>query len=109
MTLYDLIKSDIKTVFFNSDDFAKEHELNGTKVMCIVDNDALNRRTSQIALDEQSGIGKSEISIFISTASYTKKLTVGGTAIFDSKQYVVNNMYENDGVTEMILEQNRSI
>lgn len=107
--LSDLIKADIDNVFFNSADFAEEHELNGLNVMCIVDNDALNRRTAQIVLDELSSIGKTEISIFIATASIAKKLMAGSAVIFDGRQYVINNLYENDGITELMLEQNRNI
>lgn len=107
--LRDLIKADIENVFFNEMGFASSHTLENKPIKCIVDSDALNRRTAQTTLNEVSGIGKSEFAVFVKTADIVKKVTVGGTVIFDSKQYIISNLYENDDITEMVLEQNRNI
>ena len=40
MSFKDIVREDIQAVFFNLDEFAEEHMIDGQKMVCIIDQDA---------------------------------------------------------------------
>ena len=40
MSFKDIVREDIQAVFFNLDEFAEEHTIDGRKKVCIIDQDA---------------------------------------------------------------------
>lgn len=40
MSFKDIVREDIQAVFFNLDEFAEEHTIDGRKMVCIIDQDA---------------------------------------------------------------------
>lgn len=58
MNLHDAMASDLENVFFNLDEFATEHEINGKRVVCIVDDQAGQAETApRSGLSNPAGIG----------------------------------------------------
>ena len=40
MSFKDIVREDIQAVFFNLEEFAEEHAIDGRKMACIIDQDA---------------------------------------------------------------------
>lgn len=104
MSLKDIIKADIKTVFFNDDEFAEDHNIDGRKVSVVVDNETLKKRNQK----EYDGILQADILYFIKDEDVNRKPVVGQVQRFDGKIYSVFDVKYDSGVYEIILQIGRS-
>ncbi|WP_242875929.1 hypothetical protein [Cellulosilyticum sp. I15G10I2] len=97
-----MLQEDLETVFFNTNEFAEPHSIDGVVINCTIDNDQLIKRSKK----EYDGISVGEILIFVKSSDISKKLGQGMPIIFDGRQMYVFNIREDMGVYEIILSQN---
>lgn len=95
MALQDL------SIFF--DDLAEAHNVNGTQMSAITDNDRLMHRSKK----EYDGITVGETLIFVKKSDLGSRPEAGTPFKFDSKQMYVFDCREDCGLYEIILQQNR--
>jgi len=100
--LRDFLDSDL-AVFFNTDEFAKPHVINGQSLDVTVDNDRLKERSKK----EYDGITVGEILYFVKAEDYGERSEQGAPQIFDGRQMYVFDCQEDEGMYEIILSQNR--
>lgn len=88
MNLHDVMANDLENVFFNLDEFASEHEINGKRVVCIVDDLAGQAETaSGSGFTNPAGIGvlhgeltvRCKVSDFGQIPQPGEKITMDGT------------------------------
>lgn len=103
--LKDIIASDIETVFFNLDDFAEEHFVEGKKIKIVIDNDELTKMKQGQTL----GIGEADLMFFVKKKDLPKKRMPGSLLNIDNREYIVVECIENKDVMQYALRQNRSI
>lgn len=103
MIFKDYIKSDLANTFFNSDEFAEEVTIDGKKHKVVIDDDRLQRRAA-----DYGGIATGMILYFIPVSALSKKPSIGSVQIFNNRQMFVEDVKENLGVYEILLNQNRS-
>lgn len=100
--LKDYLNADLET-FFNLDEFAEPHSINGKTLNVVIDNDQLTRRSKK----EYDGITVGEILYFVKAEDFGERPEQGTPQIFDGRQMYVFDCREDNGVYEVILQQNR--
>lgn len=104
MSLKDEIFSDIDNVFLNPEDFAEEHTIDGKKVVCMFDDDALKMRSGSNELS----ISESTLLLFAKESDLPTRKVAGDVLMVDGKPYIVDDWKVNLGMAEIALHQNVS-
>lgn len=102
----DYLASDI-SVFFNSDEFAELHDIDGQQVLAVVDIDILKVRSDRRA-ERYDGVYKGEVTVYVKAADLPSRPVHGQHLRLDKKLYLVAECTENMGVLEITLEANES-
>lgn len=102
MSFKDQIESDL-VVFFNTEEFATPHVIDGRTLNVIVDNDRLKERSKK----EYDGITVGEILYLVKISDYGECPERGAPQTFDGRQMWVFDYQKDDGIYEIILNQNR--
>ena len=107
MNFKDALDNDL-SVFFNTDEFAETHDLNGQQVICLVMNQGLEGSSSRKDVFMMTqGIYISEKTLLVRTSDIRKPI-VGEHFYLDNELYVVGECNETKGVYEVTLEANES-
>lgn len=97
----DYFLKDIDT-FINIDEFGEMHLIDGKDVEVIIDNDQLKERSKK----EYDGISIGEILFYVRKGDLIKTPKEGAPMFFDNKQMYIFNVREDNGIYEIILNQN---
>lgn len=100
----DMIAEDIDEVFFNEDEFAEEHSLDGKRMTLIIDENALIQRRSGGEL----GLECSSLVVYAKRKDLPRTLSEGTKVNLDGRIYHVNEYSEDAGVVTLMLGQNRT-
>ncbi|HHW03408.1 MAG TPA: hypothetical protein GXX35_11490 [Thermoanaerobacterales bacterium] len=103
MGLKDIIQMDLD-VFFNLDEFAESHIIDGRPLNVIVDNDRLQQRSQK----EYDGIYVGDLLYFVAAKDYGSAPKPGSVQVFDGRSYTVFDVRQDMGVYEIILKLNAS-
>ncbi|MBQ9229076.1 MAG: hypothetical protein IJ680_07720 [Paludibacteraceae bacterium] len=104
-TLKDLIAADVDRVFFELDDFAELHRIEGKEISIVIDNDQLEKMKQGQIL----GVAESDMLIFAKTSDMPKRKAPGSLLNVDGRELIVDEWTENKGVTQIALRQNRTV
>lgn len=100
----DIAFQDISNVFFNFEEFAEEHEVNGKKMMIIVDSMEAERRTrkqsEKLRID---GISVNVILIYVARKDFGQAPAQGRRLMLDGRPYVVEDVIDEGGVLSIEL------
>lgn len=99
--LSDFFAHDL-TVFLNTDEFAKEHTLDGKTVRLIIDADTLNGTP----LPSAEGVSLWRKVIYVACNELGYRPNEGGVLELDDQTYTVANVDEQDGLYAITLEAN---
>ncbi len=102
MRFKDELKSDLNNVFFNFEDFAENHYINGIKRECIFDDNKLREKQSGAAL----AVAESSVMLFGKTSELGPKQPAGTLTTIDGKPYFVDEWDEDMGMSTVTLHQN---
>lgn len=104
----DILEADITGVFFNKQEFADDHTIDGKKMNVVVDeNELLERDKSRIGI-QVDGTFKSRRLIFVSREEYGPRPKIGKQLNLDGKLYSVKDCTEEAGMLAITLEAVRS-
>lgn len=107
MTFDEQIHQDLSLVFFNSFEFAKEHEVQGKTVPVIMDNDEL-LKLELIKSESSDGIFTGKIMFFVQESELDFEPFVEQYITFDGQSYKVTDTKHDDGIYTIVIEANRS-
>jgi hypothetical protein len=95
------INNDLPT-FFNVDEFAEYHDIDGQQVMAIIESDQLNERPRHpVELYRVTdGIYQSSITIYVKSTDYDKPV-VGQRIHVDGEDYYVVSVAEEHGLLKI--------
>jgi hypothetical protein len=102
MNFRELLEDDLNAVFFNEDEFAEPHTIDGVVINCMIDNDHLMKRSKK----EYDGISVGELLIFVKKSDINKKFKQGMPIVFDGRPMSIFDIREDMGIYEIILSQN---
>lgn len=104
--LKDYFNSDIDN-FFNLDEFAQIHTIDGKEVPAVIDSDVLKIR-SNYKSEQYDGVYLNEIVVYVKAADLLERPVYGQQLRLDGNLYMVLECTENMGVLEIILGANES-
>ena len=100
----DIAFQDISNVFFNCEEFAEEHDVNGKKMMIIVDSMEAERRTrKQFEKLRIDGISVNVILIYVARKDFGQAPAQGRRLMLDGRPYVVEDAIDEGGVLSIEL------
>ena len=91
------VKNDIGSVFFNSDEFAEPHTVNGGKMLISIDEAELSRRTNKGSSYEE-GIHKKELLFYVAAAAFGKLPKINSQLTIDNGSFLVVDTKSESGV-----------
>ena len=102
-TFKNMIKNDLKEVFFNVEELCEEHIVEGKKIVCALDSDALaaSKAGSDLAIAE------SDVLLLAQVKDLPKRKSEGASLNVDGREYIVNSWLELDGMASVYLAQTR--
>ena len=111
MTFKDQIAKDNRTVFANGDEFWEYHVINGSKMLCMVDNNELVDREKRYRYRKSlyaDGVYLKEILIYVHADDFGVLPAIGRSVTFDKKSYIVSDAINEDGIYSLTLEANKT-
>ena len=102
MSLKDQVAADLDRVFLNVDDFADEHMIEGQSVICVVNEDTVNK------IKDGRIVGHVEADMIIFGKTELLPAERGPESIInvDGKEMIVVKWSGSMGLTEIALRQN---
>lgn len=96
----DALAKDLKAVFFNPDEFAELHSIDGKKILCVVDK-------NETADDspETVGVFSCKVKLYVKAIDMLAP-AVGQFLRIDKQRYLVRSVKEQIGVLIVELEEN---
>ena len=108
MNFKDTIKNDIKSIFLNPYEFADMHEINGEKIVCVVDDDAIadevKLKFGNSPHSESQTLYNGLTAVYVATEDFGKPKPQS-TLTFDGRRYRVISVSEQDGIYKFLLER----
>ena len=101
-TFKDCAAADIDNVFFNTDEFADEHTINGKTLLAVLDENTLMDRSAHweggAKQSFDQGLYKADAKLFVKCRELGGRPKVSSPMIVDGKKYLVGNVDEEAGV-----------
>ncbi len=69
-TFKDVLRSDIKSVFLNFEEFGEEHEINGETVLIIIDENELTEREKRIRRGIDAELHKKQLLFYVAAEDF---------------------------------------
>lgn len=106
----EFAESDLDSVFFNEDEFADEHELDGEKLsLVIVENnfDSVSQGFSRNQLNATQEVFQQLKTIYVKSKDYYVP-KVDSTITLDGFEYYVEEAREEQGIIRIVVSSNES-
>lgn len=116
MTFKDFAAQDIDTVFFNGDEHAETHNVDGKSMLVVLEEDDTNRHKSHWEWGRKGsmddGLYKAGMILYVKTEDYGPKPKVGKELVLDAdtdfkRTFRILQCEEDSGVYRMTLERAR--
>lgn len=103
MTFKEQVQEDIQKVFFDLDIFAEIHNVDGTDMPVVIDNESFKEiRATQ--KEHTDGIFLDGLLFYVSMEYLQILPSVGNVFYFDNVMYRVFSANNNGGIVEIVLE-----
>ena len=113
MNFHDAYQDDLKTAFFDPDDFASEHVIDGKKVCVVLKKTTLkNARKTRDGTranlnPKENDINKSTTVIYIKECDVDRKLTANAVINLDGENMWINDVECMEGMYRLLIGKNR--
>lgn len=111
----DIIHDDCSDVFLNTEEFSDEHVINGQTLKCQVDDYEQISREKGYQYNRSlhgDGIYLKEVMIYVLSSEFDSHFgslpAVGRTLYLDSRQYLVTDAQDEDGIYSISLGSNET-
>lgn len=111
MTFKEQIASDNKNVFMNLEEFSDTHNVNGTDMLCIVDNNEQIDREKRYRYNHSlygDGVYIKQLLIYVKAEDFGPLPAIGRVITFDKKAYIITDAINEDGIYSLCLEANKT-
>lgn len=104
MSFKDIVREDIRNVFFNLDEFAEGHMIGGRKMVCIIDQDA----NAAAAVRSVMGVYSANRRIYVKEEDLKVLPEEGSRLNLDGQFFFVTDAWVEMGVFVIELQANRA-
>lgn len=111
MTFKEQIVKDNRDIFINLEEFSDEHEINGKKMPCQIDDYEMIDRSRRYQYNRSlhgDGIYRNEVLIFVNSSDFGALPPTGRVLVLDGKRFTVADAANEDGIYAISLEANRT-
>lgn len=104
----DAIAADIHDTFLNALEFADLHNINGTDINCVVDENTLEDRSNRSSegTGYVDGVFVKRVLLFVAESDLPRVPVRGELLRLDGERYLVDDVATNAGVLEIRIEAN---
>lgn len=106
-TFKDIMRRDVKNVFFNKDEFADEHIVDGIPMVAMIDDMEHIEREKKMK-SNMDGIYARQILLYVQSSDFGPLPAFGRLLTLDSRKYTVVDATDECGVYTITLEANKS-
>lgn len=106
-TFKSILQQDVKNVFLNIDEFGEMHDINGQKVLVVIDENELTEREKRIRRNEGE-LHKKQLLFYVAAEDFGVLPAPGKILKFDRKQYTITDAEDEGGVYSISLEAMKS-
>lgn len=99
------VAKDVAGVFINPSEFAEEHNVDGTPVKCVVDEDIIRELSGLDQSMEYDGVFFTEKMLYIDESFFSRRPIEGQRMYLDNDLFTVKRVVANMGVLEIQLRQ----
>lgn len=103
----DIVKSDVRGVFINPDEFGELHTVNGKQMYVILD-DIENVEREKRMKSHMDGIYARQVFMYVASEEFGPLPPQGDIVILDKRRYKVMDATDESGVFAITLEANKS-
>lgn len=103
MSFKDDVKSDIDTVFENSEEFMELHRIDGREMLASIDEMELLFREKK-KNSNVDGVHRKKILLFVAGKTFGPLPAASRVMELDRKKYIVKEAHDEDGMYSIILE-----
>ncbi|WP_438770045.1 hypothetical protein [Brevibacillus sp. JB24b] len=107
MNLKEQMKLDTQTVFFNTEEFAEIHNVDGNDIPIVIDSEELIHRKAN-AVNPEDGIHDAELLFYVPKSFLTSRPTVDKMLTLDGKKYRTVSVSEDFSTYTVALHRARS-
>lgn len=100
MNFKEVLKEDLNNVFFNNDEFAEYHSVDGINILIIIDNDKLKANKIKAASGTYSG----DVLFYVQKSDFIETPAIDQRINLDGEIYRVNDVGEDNEMYEITLE-----
>lgn len=108
MSFKDQLIADLDSVFFNDEEFASDHFINGYSVRCVVDDNTNQERSYSKADGLNDGVFVAIVTVYLKTSDFAYRPVQGEQLTLDNQGYLVVSTSESDGMLEIKLQANQA-
>ena len=107
LSFKEAVTNDISAVFFNLEEFADTHNIDGTDMAAIIDDIEQVEREKRMK-SYMDGIYARQVLIYVKASEFGPLPAQGRLVKLDGKRYMVLDATDEGGVYAITLEANRS-
>lgn len=105
MEFKEQVEADVVDVFLNTEEFARDHIVNGKKITCMVDdNEMLDRQKGKDNKDYRDGTYVKQVMLYVGAVFFGAKPGIGRALKLDGRNYMVKEVVDEGGVYAITLE-----
>lgn len=95
MSFKDEIAADLDAVFFEAEEFAATHRVEGKTITCVIDSDKGQRKADGAMYD----LAEADFILMAKTADLPARKAAGSVLNLDGRELTVTDWEEQDGLT----------
>ena len=104
MTVKEHWKEDINSVFFDTDEFAEMHRVNGKEMPCVIDGYEMIERAAKYKSEYDDGLYAKRILMYVRAVDFGALPAIGRRVMVDAKAYTVADAVDEGGAYSLTLE-----
>ena len=104
MSFRDMVQADLHNVFFNVEEFAEEHTINGKKMLCVIDQD----ENAASSVQSVMGVYVANRRIYVKESDMKVLPKEGLQLRLDDRMYFVTDARLEMGAVVIELQVNRA-
>lgn len=107
LTFKDILQQDIDNIFFNSEEFSDTHIVDGTEMVCMIDDMEHIEREKKMK-SNMDGLYARQILLYVKASVFGPLPAQSRILTMDGRKYTVVDAVDEGGVYTITLEANRS-
>lgn len=113
MTFQEMLQTDLDGVFFNADEFASEHQIDGKTLTVILQEESYSGAKTRYGKSggninpKESAINRNALLLRIRESDVQRKFTAGAMVDVDGKKMFIADVKHLGGVYTLTIEQHR--